>query len=167
MIQLGDVFESQIEGYRNVVQKLENNQVWLEVTLAPHAKGPPEHLHLGFEEVFTVRQGAVRLRLRGQEQVLQTGTTIRIPPNTPHLLDNPYAETAILACSGLPLDFVEGLQKLYAFGNANPKRLESPAALLFLAARGLEFDTWLAAAPLSVQKTMRVWLAPLARLLRY
>jgi hypothetical protein len=62
-MQKGDVFESQVEGYRNLVQRLENNQVWLEITLAPHAKGPPEHLHLGFDEVFTVRQGRVRLRL--------------------------------------------------------------------------------------------------------
>jgi hypothetical protein len=83
------------------------------------------------------------------------------------LLDNPHPEPAKLECSGLPLAFVEGLGKLYAFGNANPKRLESPAALLFLAARGMDFDTWLAAAPLPAQKIMRLVLAPLARVLGY
>jgi quercetin dioxygenase-like cupin family protein len=166
-MQQGDVFESQIEGYRNLVQRLENNQVWLELTLKPHAKGPPEHLHLGFEEVFTVQAGRVRLRLSGKEQILHVGDTVRIPANTPHLLDNPHSETARLECNALPLAFVQGLGKLYAFGNANPKRLESPAALLFLAARGMGFDTWLAAVPLPAQKAMRLVLAPLALLLGY
>jgi quercetin dioxygenase-like cupin family protein len=166
-MQKGDVFESQVEGYRNLVQRLENNQVWLEITLMPYAKGPPEHLHLGFEEVFTVQAGRVRLRLSGKEQILHVGDTVRIPAKTPHLLDNPYPEAAQVECGDLPLAFVQGLNKLYAFGNANPHKLESPATLLFLAARGLDFDTWLMAAPLPAQKIMRRVLAPLARVLGY
>jgi quercetin dioxygenase-like cupin family protein len=61
---------------------------------APGAAVVGEHVHPHSTECFTVVRGELRMRLNGEEQAVEPGRRVVIPPNTPHDWWNAGSETA-------------------------------------------------------------------------
>jgi quercetin dioxygenase-like cupin family protein len=64
----------------------------LEVTMAPGADGPPTHYHLGQAETFIGVRGRLRLRVGGEEHLLEPGNQVVVPSGVPHTFRNDLAE---------------------------------------------------------------------------
>ena len=62
---------------------VEGGWVHTRLEIAPHAPGPPEHLHEDFEEKFTVREGTVSLLVNGEKRTLQAGDSFTVGRMTP------------------------------------------------------------------------------------
>jgi mannose-6-phosphate isomerase-like protein (cupin superfamily) len=65
------------------VLAVEGGWVHTRLEIAPHAPGPPEHLHEDFEEKFTVREGTVSLLVNGEKRTLQAGDSFTVGRMTP------------------------------------------------------------------------------------
>jgi mannose-6-phosphate isomerase-like protein (cupin superfamily) len=164
-------FSGKQEGFSHSVTKVHNGWVWLRSELAPHAPGPPEHIHESFDETFRVEKGTLSLMLNGKKTELKAGESITIPRGTPHKPFNETNEIVVLYDSTgkagtMPVEFAAGLSALYIEMDkaGDPK---SGSVLLQLAAQGNSFDTWVTEAPGGVQKFMRWMLGPVARLCGY
>lgn len=67
----------------------------------PPGGGPPPHRH-DFEETFTVVEGEVEVRFRGEKVVARAGETVHIPANAPHQFHNSSEKAARLFCICAP-----------------------------------------------------------------
>jgi len=56
---------------------------WLELTLAPHAPGPPPHVHT-FAEHFVVAKCTLSLRVGNEVKVFHAGEGFRVPSGVVH-----------------------------------------------------------------------------------
>ena len=74
--QPGDVFKSDVEGLTQTVIKQEKGYVWCNLEFAPHAAGPPLHVHFGFDETFEVGEQAISMIVNTDTQVVQPGNTL-------------------------------------------------------------------------------------------
>jgi mannose-6-phosphate isomerase-like protein (cupin superfamily) len=164
------VFSSREEGFTQKIKKVESGWVHLHLTMNPHAAGPPEHVHEGFDEYFTVASGTASILVNGEKKTLRAGETILIPRGTPHKPFNETDATVILNDSTdqhatIPCGFAHGLTRLYP--TMDTHGMASPKVLLQLAALGNGFDTWTPDAPRPAQKAIRWLLGPTARLMGY
>ena len=57
--KVGQVFHSESEGFTQRIIRREPRLIWSELTLHPHAPGPPPHVHTTFAERFRVQRGTV------------------------------------------------------------------------------------------------------------
>jgi quercetin dioxygenase-like cupin family protein len=91
----------------------------------PHCGGPGPHRH-DFEEMFTILEGEIRFTFRGEERLVQAGTTVNIPANAPHFFTNvSHAETHML-CMCVPA----GLEEFFlAVGTPVDSRMATAPAL--------------------------------------
>ena len=48
----GHTFRSELEGFTQRIVKRDEGLLWVELTLDPHAEGPPAHVHTSFAERF-------------------------------------------------------------------------------------------------------------------
>src|SRR6266511_981423 len=55
--------------------------------LVPPGGGPPPHRH-DFEEMFTILEGEIELKFRGNHSTARAGETVNIPANAPHQFCN-------------------------------------------------------------------------------
>jgi quercetin dioxygenase-like cupin family protein len=67
----------------------------------PSGGGPPPHRH-DFEEMFSVLDGEIELTVRGETSTAQTGDTVNIPANSPHVFRNASDRPARLLCLCAP-----------------------------------------------------------------
>ena len=67
----------------------------------PPGGGPPPHRH-DFEEMFTVLDGEVQVKFRGQTLIARAGETINVPANAPHAFTNTAATPSRLLCLCAP-----------------------------------------------------------------
>jgi mannose-6-phosphate isomerase-like protein (cupin superfamily) len=168
----GQVFVSKTEGFRQNVLKRENGLVWSELTLEPHAAGPPEHIHTTFPEKFMVAEGTLSLMVNGEKKILRSGESLLIPPGTPH---KPFNETGspvvvrgpLVPEYGIPEQFSVFLTQAYGFFDESESNNQPPAALLQMSRFSPKYDSWLAGPPVFLQKILYFAIAPTARLLGY
>lgn len=168
----GYVFYSKTEGFRQTILKHENELVWLELVLEPHAAGPPEHIHTGFAEKFIAVEGTLSLMVNGEKKLLRPGETFLVEPGTPH---KPFNETdAAVVVRGpfeaeyaIPAQFSVFLTQAYGFFDESEANNRPPRALLQMSRFSPKYDSWLAAPPLFLQKALYFVIAPTARLLGY
>lgn len=168
----GQVFVSQTEGFRQTVLKRENSLVWLELTLEPHAAGPPEHIHTTFPEKFIVAEGALSLLVGGEKKVLRAGESLLIPPGTPH---RPFNETdspvvvkgPLVPEYAIPEQFSVFLTQAYGFFDESEYNNRPPKALLQMSKFSPKYDSWLAGPPVILQKALFFVISPTARLIGY
>ena len=66
----------------------------MEGRYAPGGRPPPAHYHPAQEEHFEVLEGALRVRLDGEERDLRQGETVDIPRGMKHQMWNPNDEPA-------------------------------------------------------------------------
>jgi len=168
----GFVFTSRTEGFRQTVLKHENDLVWGELVLEPHAAGPPEHIHTTFAEKFIVAEGTLSLLVNGEKKLLRPGETFLVVPGTPH---KPFNETgAPVVVRGpfepeyaIPAQFSVFLTQAYGFFDEAEANNRPPKALLQMSRFSPKYDSWLTAPPVPLQKTLFFIIGPTARLLGY
>lgn len=165
----GDTFGSTAEGFQQTVLAVEGGWVHTRLEIAPHAPGPPEHLHQDFEEKFTVREGTVSLMVNGEKRTLRAGDSFTVGRMTPHRPFNDTEKVAVVQSDhdtkSIPTEFAYYLSQIYPLMDEGRGDV---SMLLQLAAFGNGMDTWIAnGTPVSIQKAMRIVLGPTARLLGY
>lgn len=61
-----------------------------------------EHYHVRTEEIYYITHGQGRLRIEGEERLVQVGDAIAIPPGQKHKLWNTGSEVLRLLCCCAP-----------------------------------------------------------------
>lgn len=169
---VGQVFQSRAEGFTQKIIKEDSNHVWLEDIIAPHAQGPPAHVHTTFAETFAVVKGDLSLLVGDQVIVIHAGEEFTVPPGTPHRPFNPTANEVIVRGPltpkyAIPRDFGLFLSQMYGFMDESPAHARPPAILLQMSIFAPRYDAWLAKPPLVIQRGLYAFLRPIARVLGY
>ena len=93
--------------------------------LVPSGGGPPPHRH-DFEETFTILEGEIEVRFRGETSLVRAGETVNVPANAPHSFRNSSDQTARLLCTCSP----SGQEELFlAVGDRVTSRTAPPPHL--------------------------------------
>jgi mannose-6-phosphate isomerase-like protein (cupin superfamily) len=86
---VGQVIHSDAEGFTSRIVKVDGDYAWLELTMSPHAPGPPPHIHTRFAEDFIVAKGRLSLLVGSEVKTIGPGEHFRVPrewsisPSTP------------------------------------------------------------------------------------
>lgn len=83
-----------------------------EVTLAPHAEGPPQHRHAEHDEGFYVVAGTARFTVGDTSHEAPAGTWVTVPAGTPHAFANPGAEPLVMLNTFTPDLYVQYFRDL-------------------------------------------------------
>jgi mannose-6-phosphate isomerase-like protein (cupin superfamily) len=83
-----------------------------EITLAPHADGPPQHRHARHDEGFYVVSGTARFTVGETVYDAPAGTLVMVPPGAPHTFANPTGATTVLLNTFTPDLYVEYFRDL-------------------------------------------------------
>ena len=67
----------------------------------PDGGGPPPHRH-DYEESFTLLEGELQFRFRGELTIVRAGSTVNIPANAPHVFKNVSGAPARMLCLCVP-----------------------------------------------------------------
>ena len=92
-----------------------------EITLAPHADGPPQHRHARHDEGFYVVSGTARFTVGETTYDAPAGTLVMIPPGAPHTFANPTDATTVLLNTFTPdlyVEYFRDLRDMIAGGQA-------------------------------------------------
>lgn len=169
--QPGDKLYSRFEGFEQTI--LEVNGDWLRTRLQvqPYAAGPPEHFHQDFAETFEVKSGTLSILVDGEKKIAHAGETISVPPMVRHKPFNETGEIVIVESDdphSIPTKFGYVLSQLYGFMDQYERGPNTMQMMMQLSVLGNDADSWIANGPsLTVQKVLRVAMAPTARLLGY
>jgi uncharacterized RmlC-like cupin family protein len=167
----GDKLVSRFEGFDQTILGIRNGWLHTRLLVVPNAAGPPEHFHEAFTETFTVKSGTLSILVNGEKRTLRAGETITVPPMTKHKPFNETSEPVIIEGENertLPVEFGYHLSQLYGFMDKHDNGPNTLQMLMQLSVYGIEADSYIADGPsLSVQKSMRIIMAPTARLLGY
>ncbi len=169
---VGYFFVSETEGFEQRILKREDGLFWIELTLRPHAPGPPEHVHTSFAERFIVAEGTLSLSVNGEIKELGPSESFLIPPGTPHKpfnrTDQPVVVRGPLTEEyAIPEPFSVFLTQVYAFFDEDPANQQAPRALLQMSRFSPVYDSWLAGPPIALQRLLFHAVGPTARLLGY
>jgi quercetin dioxygenase-like cupin family protein len=83
-----------------------------EITLAPHAEGPPQHRHAQHDEGFYVVSGTASFTVGGTTYEAPAGTLVMVPPGAPHTFANPTDATTVLLNTFTPDLYVQYFRDL-------------------------------------------------------
>ncbi|MGO8888061.1 MAG: cupin domain-containing protein [Streptosporangiaceae bacterium] len=108
VIQLGPVRLRILEDGRTTGHRLGLG----EITLPPHADGPPQHRHARHDEGFYVVSGTARFTVGETIYEATAGTLVMIPPGAPHTFANPGGQPAVLLNSFTPDLYVQYFRDL-------------------------------------------------------
>jgi mannose-6-phosphate isomerase-like protein (cupin superfamily) len=84
----------------------------VEVTLAPHTPGPPQHVHHEHDETFYVVSGRPSFISGNDELTASAGELIVAGVGTPHTFANPGDETAVMYCTVTPDRYIDYFREL-------------------------------------------------------
>ena len=162
----GRTFTSAAEGVTNTVIRQEGEKVFCEVSLEPHAAGPPEHFHRTFDESATVINGILTVKAGGQVSTVNTGERILFKKGVPHTMYNETDSAVIIRSEKdedhLPVEFAYSLAQLYPLMQREQKgglRLFAKMSVL-----GDLFDTTIQGPPPAVVNFLKNAVRPYARL---
>jgi quercetin dioxygenase-like cupin family protein len=108
-----------------------------EITLPPHASGPPQHRHSSHDEAFYVVSGSAQFTVGNNSYDALAGTLVMIPPGVPHTFANPTDETAVLLNTFTPdlyVQYFRDLKEMIAAGQP----LSEPAMIATMRRYGTE-----------------------------
>ncbi len=100
-----------------VIKVASSRQFVCEYSAPANFRGPPLHVHPGFDETFVVVEGRLEMTIRAERTELQPGATAYVTGNVPHTFRNPAGQRTrfLLVCSpGGMDDYFRGI----ATGNA-------------------------------------------------
>lgn len=109
----GRVIENPVSGERIVIRQTASETggavlAW-ELFLAPGGRVPSSHAHPRQEEVFTVVEGVLRLRVRSRSRTLTPGDSVRVAPGAVHSFANPGKQAAHVMVETRPALDMEAL----------------------------------------------------------
>ena len=84
----------------------------VEITIAPHTDGPPQHRHAQHDEGFYVVSGTARFTVGDTSYDAPAGTLVMVPPGAPHTFANPGDEPAIILNTFTPDLYVQYFRDL-------------------------------------------------------
>ncbi|SFW78474.1 cupin domain-containing protein [Amycolatopsis australiensis] len=85
-----------------------------EITLPPHASGPPQHRHAEHDEGFYVVSGTARFVVGDTSHDAPAGSFVMVPPGAPHTFANPGDEPLVLLNTFTPDLYVQYFRDLRA-----------------------------------------------------
>lgn len=144
--------------------------VLIEIVEAPHAQGPPLHIHPQQAETFEVDEGRLNLEVDGEELILEEGESATVPSGKPHRYwngsDEQVRATMELRPAGNFEMFLETAAALAQAGKVNaagvPNILQTAVMLR---------EYWdvfrLVGPPQWLQKSLFALLTPVGRMLGY
>ena len=170
--EVGHVFHSDSEGFTQRILQREQGLIWSELTMDPHAPGPPAHVHTTFPERFRVERGTVSVLLGDEVVQLHAGEEYLVEPGVPHRPFNETDQEAVVMGPltpeyALPERFGVFLSQAYGFFDAAPENGRPPRALLQMSRWSPAYDSWLAGPPVAVQRAAFWVVGPVARLLGF
>lgn len=142
----------------------------MESSFAPHSIEPVEHYHPKQHETFTILEGSLAVRIRGQVKVLTAGDVLHIPAKTSHAMWNAGNTKTVVNWKVQPAlcteYFLETGMGLATQGKVDKRGLPCilQAALL---ARGYKHVFRLAKPSYFLQKMIFGVLSPLAKMKGY
>lgn len=165
----GDSFSSSAEGITQTIIRSEGGRVYSELRLEPWAAGPPEHMHLGFDECLAVTSGVLTTTADGKIRKIPAGGRLEIPRGVYHRMYNETAEPVVLRSEKegdyIPVEFAWSLAQLYPL-MGRKGGLTLPM-FLKLCALDTFFDSFPKGPPPAVLKGVKRLVRPYARLLGY
>ena len=84
----------------------------VEITIAPHTAGPPQHRHARHDEGFYVVSGTAQFTVGEQTYEAERGTLVMVPPGAPHTFANASDEPAVLLNTFTPDFYVQYFRDL-------------------------------------------------------
>jgi pimeloyl-ACP methyl ester carboxylesterase/quercetin dioxygenase-like cupin family protein len=84
----------------------------VEITIAPHTAGPPQHRHARHDEGFYVVSGTAQFTVGEQTYEAEQGTLVMIPPGAPHTFANASDRPAVLLNTFTPDFYVQYFRDL-------------------------------------------------------
>jgi mannose-6-phosphate isomerase-like protein (cupin superfamily) len=142
----------------------------VDVTADPGKDGPPVHVHRSFVERYDLREGRLRITLRGEPRVLEAPARLEIPRGAPHTFrvegDRPARMVVDFEPAGTYEGFLVTMYGLAADGKTNDRGVPNILQTAVVGREHLD-DFALARPPYLVQKLLFAVLAPLGRLLGY
>ena len=83
----------------------------MEWRVQPQGFVPFEHIHYFQDETFTVKEGQLRIKISGKEQIVNKGETVNVPMGAPHIAFNDLAEELVCDVRYTPgLDYYTFMQ---------------------------------------------------------
>ena len=168
--QAGQTFSSKTEGVTQTIIKQEGDKVYSELTLAPGSAGPPEHLHLGFDESATITKGTLTVKLDNEVKEVGEGGRISFRRGQYHTFSNKTDSEVVVTCDKdndyVPVSFAYVLAQLYPVMD-DASRFRTLHLFLKMSIYGDLFDSYIVDAPVNGQKMIKTILKPYARVLGY
>jgi quercetin dioxygenase-like cupin family protein len=84
----------------------------VEITIAPHTAGPPQHRHARHDEGFYVVSGTAQFTVGEQTYEAEQGTLVMIPPGAPHTFANASDGPVVLLNTFTPDFYVQYFRDL-------------------------------------------------------
>jgi mannose-6-phosphate isomerase-like protein (cupin superfamily) len=84
----------------------------IEITVAPHSAGPPQHWHERHDEGFYVVSGAAQFTVGPVTRDAPAGTLVTVPPGAPHTFANPGARPLVMINTFTPDLYVQYFRDL-------------------------------------------------------
>jgi quercetin dioxygenase-like cupin family protein len=143
-----------------------------EVAAAGGGADLPDHVHPEQVESIEVVDGAVRLRLNGDERLLGPGDAATVPAGAPHswaCVGDSATETrvrVVISPAANAETFLETMYGLSRDGKTNAKGMPKPLQMAVLA-HAHRHEMAFAGPPVAVQRAFLGILAPLGRLAGY
>ena len=166
----GETFTSKMEGVTQTIIKQVGNKVYSELTLAPGSAGPPEHLHISFDESATITKGTLTVKLNNEVIEMSAGSRISFPKKHYHTFSNNTNSEVIITCDQnsdyIPVSFAYSLAHLYPLMDSNSK-LKMVHFFFKMSMFGDLLDSYVVDAPVNAQKTIKMILRPYARVFGY
>ena len=134
-------------------------------TWQPHSPKPIEHYHPRQEEIFTVLEGELTVKVSGRQYTLTKGESIKMSASTVHAMWNDSAAPVVANWKVFPAGrtehFLETGMELAAEGKLNPKGFSGKIRGLLLA-RKYRSEFRLHRPPYLIQILLFLLLTPLS-----
>lgn len=152
----------------------EKATVRVTMEIAPGGAQMATHEHDFFTESFFVQKGNLTGIINGITQHFSKGQFVTVKAGISHKLFNNTDSIVLLSSSDnkgfeLPVTYVYALSQLYGHWDADNANRVAPKLYFHLAMLHKQFDSWSTdkGPSKTVQKILRICLAPTARLLKY
>lgn len=160
----GDSFE-----FIETAADTNGDHVSVKATVKGKGKQVPDHIHVVQDETFEVLSGRLTVWVDGKTTTVEAGEKISLPRNQAHNhYNNDEAPVAYIHTVAPALDFehlLENLVGLAADGKGKNGKFSLLQQLVTL--KYLDSKTYLASAPIRVQKILMNTLGPLGRMMGY
>jgi quercetin dioxygenase-like cupin family protein len=170
----GDVVENRITGERAVVrtgsEETHGERIAVDLFVSPGGRVAAAHLHPNIEEIFTINDGKVGIRLEDTVTIGEPGQRVVVAPNVVHDWWNAGDGQAHVLVEVAPAArFEQMILNLFSLANEGKTNGKGVPNLLQLAVLAREFEDVIqfTSPPRIVQRVMFGILAPIARLLGY